>query len=79
MMKKNGKQVLFLGGIFIVTFMIWTALIQMIDVQPLGQRGTNIAQTSSTHSINCWVNALLGPPVAPVIIAIFFIVSILLS
>lgn len=54
MMKKNGKQVLFLGGIFIVTFMIWTALIQMIDVQPLGQRGTNIGFAT----FNCWFHRL---------------------
>ena len=35
-MKKNGKQVLFLGGIFIIAFAIWTALIQMVDVQSRG-------------------------------------------
>ena len=42
MMKKSGKQVLLFGGILIVAFAVWTALIQMVDVQPLGQNGTNI-------------------------------------
>ena len=46
----NGKQVLFLGGIFIIAFAIWTALIQMVDVQPLGQNGTNIGFAT----FNCW-------------------------
>ena len=41
-MKKSGKQVLLFGGILIVAFAVWTALIQMVDVQPLGQNGTNI-------------------------------------
>ena len=36
-MKKSGKQVLLFGGILIVAFAVWTALIQMVDVQPLGQ------------------------------------------
>ena len=40
-MKKSGKQVLLFGGILIVAFAVWTALIQMVDVQPLGQNGTN--------------------------------------
>ena len=42
MMKKSGKQVLLFGGILIVAFAVWTALIQMVDVQPLGQNATNI-------------------------------------
>ena len=54
MMKKNGKQVLFLGGIFIIAFAIWTALIQMVDVQPLGQNATNIGFAT----FNCWFHRL---------------------
>ena len=53
-MKKNGKQVLLFGGIFIVAFAIWTALIQMVDVQPLGQHGTNIGFAA----FNCWFHRL---------------------
>lgn len=41
-MKENGKKKLILGSALTVTFVIWTILIQMIDVQPLGQNGTNI-------------------------------------
>ena len=54
MMRKNGKQVLFFGGIFIVAFAIWIALIQMVDVQPLGQNGTNIGFAK----FNCWFHRL---------------------
>ena len=53
-MKKNGKQVLFLGDIFIIAFAIWTALIQMVDVQPLGQNATNIGFAT----FNCWFHRL---------------------
>ena len=55
-MKKNGKQVLFLGGIFIIAFAIWTALIQMVDVQSLGQNATNIGFAT----FNCWFHHLIG-------------------
>ncbi|MGN0706378.1 MAG: phosphatase PAP2 family protein [Faecalibacterium sp.] len=54
MMKKNGKKVLLLGGMFIVAFAIWTALIQMVDVQPLGQNGTKLGFAA----FNCWFHRL---------------------
>ncbi len=41
MERKAGKQVLS-GIIFIITFVIWTILIQTIDVQPVGINGTDI-------------------------------------
>ena len=53
MMKKSGKQVLLFGGILIVAFAVWTALIQMVDVQPLGQNGTNIGFAT----FNCWLSS----------------------
>ena len=53
-MKKSGKQVLLFGGILIVAFAVWTALIQMVDVQPLGQNGTNIGFAT----FNCWFHRL---------------------
>ena len=56
MMKKSGKQVLLFGGILIVAFAVWTALIQMVDVQPLGQNGTNIGFAT----FNCWFHRLAG-------------------
>ena len=55
-MKKSGKQVLLFGGILIVAFAVWTALIQMVDVQPLGQNGTNIGFAT----FNCWFHRLAG-------------------
>lgn len=42
-MKKNGNgNELILGCILIGVFAVWTALIQIVDVQPVGQNGTNI-------------------------------------
>ena len=41
MERKSGKQLLS-GIIFIIAFVIWTILIQTIDVQPVGVNGTDI-------------------------------------
>ena len=41
-MKKNGKRLLLLGFIFVIAFAVWTWLIQIVDVQPIGQKGTDI-------------------------------------
>jgi len=41
-MKENRKRLLGLGIVFIAAFAIWTVLIQIVDVQPLGQNGTKI-------------------------------------
>lgn len=40
--KRNGKELLALGMTFISAFIIWTILIQTLDVKPVGQNGTNI-------------------------------------
>ena len=55
-MKQNGKRILFLGSIFIAAFIIWTILIQKVDVQPLGVNGTDIGFAT----INCWFHKLTG-------------------
>lgn len=55
-MKKKGKRLLFLGNVFIGVFIIWTLLIQKVDVQPLGVNGTNIGFSK----INCWFHQLTG-------------------
>ena len=55
-MKESGKRLLFLGSSFIVAFVIWTLLIQKVDVQPLGANGTNIGFAT----INCWFHQLTG-------------------
>ena len=53
-MKKKGKKNLLFGGILIATFLLWTALIQMVDVHPLGQNGTNIGFAT----FNYWFHRL---------------------
>ncbi len=55
-MKRNGKKVLFLGSMLVVTFVVWTALIQIVDVQPIGQNGTDIGFAS----FNSWFHKLTG-------------------
>ena len=55
-MKEHGKRLLFLGVIFVVAFAVWTLLIQVVDVQPVGQNGTNIGFAT----LNCWFHKLTG-------------------
>ena len=55
-MKENGKRLLLLGVIFVVAFVVWTLLIQVVDVQPVGQNGTNIGFAT----LNCWFHKLTG-------------------
>ena len=54
-MKKEGK-ILSVGMIMMVVFAIWTVLIQRVDVQPVGQNGTNIGFAS----LNCRFHKLTG-------------------
>lgn len=55
-MKKNGKRKLVLGSILVVVFAVWTALIQSVDVQPVGQNGTDIGFAT----FNSWFHQLTG-------------------
>ena len=55
-MKEKRKRLLWIGCIFIAGFVIWTLLIQAVDVQPLGVNGTNIGFAT----INCWFHRLTG-------------------
>ena len=55
-MKEKGKRFLGIGSILVVGFVIWTLLIQRIDVQPLGVNGTDIGFST----INCWFHQLTG-------------------
>lgn len=50
MMKKNEKRCLLLGSVFLAMFVLWTALIQMVDVQSVGQNETSIGFAT----FNCW-------------------------
>lgn len=45
-MKKNGRKLLISGLLIMAIFIIWTALIQIIDVQAVGQNGTDIGFSS---------------------------------
>ena len=55
-MKKSEKKNLLIGSIFLAMFAVWTALIQSVDVQPLGQNGTSIGFAT----FNCWFHRLAG-------------------
>ena len=55
-MKQVRKRNLFVGYAFIGAFLIWTALILTVDVQPLGQNGTNIGFAT----FNLWFHKLTG-------------------
>lgn len=55
-MKRNGKRLLFTGCLLVAVFAIWTVLIQTVDVQPVGQNGTDIGFATS----NCWFHELSG-------------------
>ena len=56
MMKKNEKRCLLLGSVFLAMFVLWTALIQMVDVQSVGQNETSIGFAT----FNCWFHHLIG-------------------
>lgn len=54
-MKRNGKRNLFKGSMSLIAFGGWTLLIKGIDVQPLGQNGTDIGFAT----FNTWFHRLL--------------------
>ena len=55
-MKRNEKTLLGVGSILLVTFVIWTLLIQAVDVRPVGQNATDIGFAT----FNCWFHELTG-------------------
>ena len=55
-MKRNGKRTLLWGVLLVVAFIVWTGLITLVDVQPLGQNGTNIGFAT----FNLWFHNLTG-------------------
>ena len=54
-MKRN-ISLFFKGICFLLLFVIWTILIQIVDVKPLGVAGSNIGFST----INCWFHKLTG-------------------
>ncbi len=55
-MKKLGKKYLLAAGIFLAAFVGWTALVCLIDVRPIGPRGSSVGLSS----LNGWFHALTG-------------------
>lgn len=55
-MKNVRNKSLVKGLILMVSFIIWTILIQVVDVQPSGQKGTDIGFAT----INTWFHSLTG-------------------
>ena len=55
-MKKNGQRIMLLGGVLVAAFVVWTLLIQIVDVQPVGQNGTDIGFAT----FNGWFHKLTG-------------------
>ena len=55
-MKKNAKRLFLTGSMFLVAFVVWTLLIQSVDVQPIGQNGTKIGFAT----FNTWFHHLTG-------------------
>ena len=55
-MKKNGKKILITGMIILMLFAVWTVLIQTVDVQTVGQNGTDIGFAS----LNTWFHKTTG-------------------
>ena len=55
-MKSNGKRLIITGVALLAAFILWTALIQRVDVRPVGQNGTNIGFAA----FNLWFHKLTG-------------------
>jgi undecaprenyl-diphosphatase len=55
-MKKYGKRILIAGVMLLFLFALWTALIQTVDVQPVGQNGTDIGFAG----LNVWFHEATG-------------------
>lgn len=55
-MKQNRIFTLLWGIGLLAAFALWTALIQLVNVKPLGQNGTDIGFAA----LNCWFHALTG-------------------
>ncbi len=55
-MKNKEKKILLSGIAFLVAFAVWTVLIQTVDVQPVGQKGTDVGFAT----VNLWFHKLTG-------------------
>ena len=55
-MKKNKDKSLLFGGVMLSLFALWTLLVVMVDVQPVGVNGTGIGFAG----LNCWFHSVTG-------------------
>ena len=55
-MKQNKKKHLWMGIRFLLTFLLWTALIRCVDVQAVGPNGTKVGFAA----FNLWFHKLTG-------------------
>lgn len=55
-MNERGKKTLCLGGVFIGVFIVWTVLVQKVDVQPIGVNETSVGFAK----VNGWFHNLTG-------------------
>lgn len=55
-MKKQGRVLLWRGLCLLASFLLWTALLQVMDVQPIGPMGTEVGFAA----VNGWFHRLTG-------------------
>lgn len=55
-MMNNWKRIMVAGAVLLAAFVLWTILIMRVDVQPVGQNGTNIGFAA----FNTWFHQLTG-------------------
>ena len=55
-MRKKEKRIIGCGSLLVLTFLVWTGLVLCVDVQPLGQNGTDIGFAT----FNRWFHQLTG-------------------
>ena len=55
-MKQRGKRGFISGAALILAFILWTILIQTVDVQPVGVNGTSVGFAA----VNTWFHRLTG-------------------
>ena len=56
-MKKHGKRLLVVGSILVVAFAIWTVLVQRVDVQAIGPKGTEVGFATLNGWFHKWTGA----------------------
>ena len=55
-MKRRESKSLIFGALFILAFILWTVLIQTVDVKPIGVNGTEIGFAA----VNSWFHKMTG-------------------